>query len=398
MSEAADPELPLIVVPDTAHDRYATFGFISWWKQEIVRNAVVLVVGAGALGNEVIKNLALLGIGKLLIIDFDTIESANLSRSILFRASDEGQYKAETAAAAARQINPDVQTRWIHADITRQLGLGVYRRVDAVIGCLDNRQARLAINRACWKLGRPWIDGAIQELLGEARVFWPGRGACYECTLGPADYQAINLRYSCSSLARDLVIEGKIATTPTAAAIIGGMQTQEALKLLHGMELHPGTAMVFNGLINDAYNITYAVKADCPSHQRYGTIEECPELSAATTTVGDLLAFVRARMGTDAVLELDYELLVQFECTNDHPPTLVLQPLAQVKESAADCPVCGAPRWPQVTHIIRGDESFLDQPLAAIGIPELHVIVGRSGQTWRYFELTGDARAMFKFD
>ncbi len=387
----------LIIVPDTEHDRYATFGFISWWDQEKLRRATVLVAGAGALGNEVIKNLALLGVGRLLIVDFDTIESANLSRSVLFREGDQGRKKAQVAAEAARQMNPDLQVRWIHGDLTQKLGLGVFRRVEAVIGCLDNREARLFINRACWKVGHPWVDGAMQEMLGEARVFWPGRGACYECTLGPADYQAMNLRYSCSALPRDLVMEGKIPTTPTVAAIIGGLQTQEALKLLHGMEVRPGTGLVFNGLTNDVYNITYPVKADCLSHQRYTPIEECPDLSAAKTTIGDMLDCVRQRMGKDAVLELDFELLEMFECVHGHPPTQVLQPVERVKESAAVCPICGSSRWPHQTHVIQGTESFLRKTLAEIGIPSLHVLIGRSGDTRRYFELTGDEGTVFHF-
>ena len=75
----------IIVITDPDSDRYHTFSYISWWKQEIVRNATILVVGAGALGNEVLKNLALMGIGNLIIADFDTIEDSNLSRSVLFR-------------------------------------------------------------------------------------------------------------------------------------------------------------------------------------------------------------------------------------------------------------------------------------------------------------------------
>ncbi len=89
-----------IVITDPDADRYHTFSYISWWQQETVRNATVLVVGAGAIGNEVLKNLALMGIGNLLIADFDTIEDSNLSRSVLFRGSDHGKRKVDAAAAA----------------------------------------------------------------------------------------------------------------------------------------------------------------------------------------------------------------------------------------------------------------------------------------------------------
>jgi adenylyltransferase/sulfurtransferase len=189
-------EAQALVVPDTVHDRYASFRFIPWWDQARLAAATALVVGAGALGNEVLKNLALIGVGRVLVIDFDTVEHGNLGRSVLFRASDVGRPKVEAAADGIRALNPDVEIQALHADVTTDIGLGVFRRADIIIGCLDNRIARLALNSSAYRLNKPWIDGAIDELLGIARVFWPGRGACYQCTLTPEDWQAINMRYS----------------------------------------------------------------------------------------------------------------------------------------------------------------------------------------------------------
>src|ERR1051326_5716016 len=88
-------------------DRYGRLRLISWWRQEKLAAAKILVVGAGALGNEVLKNLALLGVGHIYIIDYDTIESTNLTRSVLYRECDAGKSKAERAAAAVQSINPD---------------------------------------------------------------------------------------------------------------------------------------------------------------------------------------------------------------------------------------------------------------------------------------------------
>src|SRR6187401_475877 len=140
-------------------DRYGRFRLISWWRQEKLAAAKVLVVGAGALGNEVLKNLALLGVGHVYVIDYDTIESTNLTRSVLYRASDAGKSKAERAAAAVKAINPDVKVHAVNGNVIADLGLGVYAEMDVVIGCLDNREARLWINRQCWKLNKPWVDG-----------------------------------------------------------------------------------------------------------------------------------------------------------------------------------------------------------------------------------------------
>ena len=100
-----------------------------------MQNARVLVIGAGALGNEVIKNLALMGIGNLFIIDFDNIEAANLSRSVLFRETDNRRSKAEVAAARAKAINPGINVQYLNGDVTAALGLGIIRRMDAIVGC-----------------------------------------------------------------------------------------------------------------------------------------------------------------------------------------------------------------------------------------------------------------------
>src|SRR6185437_13466903 len=92
-------------------DPFDRFRLISWWDQAKLSNAKVLVVGAGALGNEIIKNLALLGVGNLFVADLDLIENSNLSRSILFRESDNGAFKAEVAARRAKEIFPALNVR-----------------------------------------------------------------------------------------------------------------------------------------------------------------------------------------------------------------------------------------------------------------------------------------------
>src|SRR5688500_20379818 len=93
------------------NDRFHRFKLIGWGDQQRLRRARVVVIGAGALGNEIVKNLALLGVGNLFIADMDKIENSNLSRSVLYRASDNGSYKATAAAAAARDIYPDIKDR-----------------------------------------------------------------------------------------------------------------------------------------------------------------------------------------------------------------------------------------------------------------------------------------------
>jgi adenylyltransferase/sulfurtransferase len=393
MTEEMEP----IVITDPDKDRYHTFGYISWWQQEIVRNATVLVVGAGALGNEVIKNLALMGIGNILIADFDTIEDSNLSRSVLFREADNGRRKVDAAAEAVKELNPDVRVKAWHGDINFEMGLGVYRHVDAVIGCLDNREARLSMNRASWAVGRPWVDGAIQELMGIVRVFWPGQGACYECTLTEHDYQMIGLRYSCPLLARDNLLMGKVATTPTSASIVAAFETQEALKLIHNMEVQPGKALLINGLTNDIYMTEYPEKEMCMSHSRLEPILELPQVRSERTTVGELLAIAREELAADAVLEFSGELVVAFECAHCNEQTPVFKRMARLYEGEAVCPVCGKRRDMVLTHRITGEEDFLERTLAEIDLPPLDIVRARSAEGSIYLELTGDKDAFLQF-
>lgn len=386
-----------IVITDPDTDRYHTFGYISWWRQDVVREAKVLVVGAGALGNEVLKNLALMGIGNLLIADFDTIEDSNLSRSVLFRETNNGQRKVDAAAAGVKDLNPDVNVRAWHGDINFEMGLGVFRHVDAIVGCLDNREARLSINRSSWAVGRPWVDGAIQELMGIVRVFWPGEGACYECTLTDQDYQIIGLRYSCPLLARDNLLMGKVATTPTSASIVAAFQTQEALKLIHNMEVQPGKAMMINGLTNDIYTTEYPVKEMCMSHSRLEPIIELPQVRSDKTTLAELLEIARGRLGPEAMLEFSNELVVAMKCAHCAQEEPVFKKMARLFESDATCPTCGGRRDMVLTHRITGDEAFLNRTLAEIDIPPLDIVRARNEQECVYYELTGDKETFLQF-
>lgn len=377
-------------IPNLRTDRLGTFEFISWWERDKVQAARVMVVGAGALGNEVIKNLALMGVGHLFIVDFDHIEAANLSRSVLFREADSGRPKAEVAAERVRALNPNVQARALQADVTTGLGLGLIRRMDAVVSCLDNREARLALNRFCYWTNRPWVDGAIQELLGLVRVFVPGKGACFECTLTEQARRDLSLRYSCPLLARQNVLLGKVPTTPTIASIIGAMQAQEALKLIHGLPVEPGKVTHFNGLTNHMHTSAYVKRDDCESHWTYDRVVEL-HVRAGQATLGHLLQVARADLGPEAVIELDQELLLGLDCPRCNATRPVLQPLSDVSFEAAHCPRCGVLRETRMTHSITGDEAFLGRTLSSVGVPPLHIVRAHNGREYRFYELSGDA-------
>jgi adenylyltransferase/sulfurtransferase len=236
---------------------------------------------------------------------------------------------------------------------------------------------------------KPWVDGAIQELLGLVRVFVPGQGACYECTLTEQARRDLALRYSCPLLARENILLGKVPTTPTIASIIGGMQAQEALKLIHGLDVEPGKVIHFNGMTNEMHTTAYLPRDDCESHWSYGDVTEVPA-KAESTTLDEMLRLVRADLGPEAILELDHELIIELTCPTCGTKETILRPLPQVTFEAAHCPDCGVLRESVMTHQVTGQEGFLNRTLASVGVPPLHILRARNDVEFRFYELTGD--------
>lgn len=372
-------------------DRFHRFRLIGWWDQARLAQAKALVIGAGALGNEIVKNLALLGVGNVFIADLDRIENSNLSRSVLYREANNGQPKAEVAAAAAKAIYPGINVHFFHGDVIHDLGLGVFRWADVVLGGLDNREARLTINRHCWKMNRPWIDGAIEQIQGCARVFVPD-GPCYECTMSKIDWELLQRRRSCNLLTRGEMEGGRTPTTPTISSVIAGVQCQEAVKLLHGLPTIAGKGWVFEGLGTDSYLVEYQRKHDCYSHE---TLDEVVSLdqSGETLTVRELLNIARKRLGPDAELELVRDMLERLVCPQCGAEEVLFMSLGRVRAERAFCPNCPGTRRNVVTfYRIRGTESFLDRTLAELGVPAFDILVARSGARMIGLELSADSR------
>jgi adenylyltransferase/sulfurtransferase len=378
----------LHIDPNADEDRFARFRLIAWWDQERLRKARVLVVGAGALGNEIIKNLALLGVGRVFVADRDRIERSNLSRSVLFRDSDCGRGKADVAAERARELFPEMRTQDFDGNIVYDLGLGVYRWTDVVIGGLDNREARVAINQAAAKVGKPWIDGAIERLDGVARVFDPANGPCYECTMSEIDWKMLAARRSCALLSRDEMEMGRVPTTPTTSSVIAGIQVQEAVKMLHGLPTIAGKGFVFEGTNHESYVVTYGRLEDCPSHDAMLPIEEL-SWSVAETTAGQFLERVRRDLGPAAVIDVNQDLLAALECAECKETTPRYSSLGKVTEAEGRCPRCESPRAPHMYHTI-GDDGALDKSLHELGVPLWDVLAGRSGDEQRFYEFAGD--------
>lgn len=375
-----------------------TFRLITGWDADKVARAKVMVVGAGALGNEVLKNLALLNVGHILIVDFDDIEYANLCRSVLFRESDLGEKKCETAARSIRNINPDVKVQAINGDIMIDVGLGVFRRMDVVIGCLDNRLARLFINRHCFKTNKTWVDGAIENFAGQLDVFKP-EVSCYECQLSELDMEAIRHRQGCPDVAQRNAAEGKIATTPISSSIIGAMQVQEALKIIYRnhKQSMAGQHFKYEGMNNMMlqYPNTTEKKELCESHYAIEKLIEAHSLSA-NNTVGELLQWAENHFGdSDPTLHLDYAVVLEVatEESNITYPVLMAKPhfSEAVQQNFRKEPGENIRYSKVVEHgITKSNFPQLSATLRQIGVPPLHILTIEANGAYHFVELTGD--------
>ncbi|MEM1937223.1 MAG: ThiF family adenylyltransferase [Candidatus Caldarchaeum sp.] len=162
------------------------------WDQRRLASARVLVAGVGALGCEAAKNLALMGVGGLLLVDNDVVELSNLSRQMLYVDEDIGKPKAELAEQRVRRMNPLVQVVGMHKDV-RNIPENVFSEFDVLVSCVDNWPTRRWINSMAVELGKPLVDLATDGYYGNVQTIIPRQTACIEChaeALIPLEVQA----------------------------------------------------------------------------------------------------------------------------------------------------------------------------------------------------------------
>ncbi|MCL4783691.1 MAG: ThiF family adenylyltransferase [Bryobacterales bacterium] len=391
------PPAPIRISPaQMADDRFSRFRLIDWWDQERIASARVLVVGAGALGNEILKNLALLGFRRILVVDLDRIELSNLSRGVLFRESDIGRKKAEAAAAAVRSLYPQANVVGLRANVMQQLGLGVFDWADVILGGLDNREARLFLNRSAWKMGKPWVDGAIEGVNGVVRVFESGRPACYECTLGAVDWAILERRMSCNLLTRADEEQGKVATTPTTSSVIAGIQVQEALKLLHGLPTLSGKGYVFEGLRHTSYVTEYTPDPDCQSHYVFDRVVRLKERSDTLTAEALCRLASRELRSEEVTIEFSRDIIWKLV----HPETGAVEerfaPLGGVSYEEGRDPSDGVLREVVTRHgftlrELAASPALAGRLLSDWGLPLYDAFVARSPESEVAFVMAGDA-------
>lgn len=382
------------------------FTLLSWFKKDKVKNARVLVAGAGALGNEVVKDLALFGVGHIYVVDFDQIEISNLTRSVLFREEDayNHSYKAEIVAKRAREINPQIKVTPIVGNLFSEVGFGLYRAVDVVIGCLDSRLARYLLNRLCMRAGKTWIDGSIENLTGTVKVYTPGMN-CYECGLSREEFNHIMLRTGCADVVRAQTSAGRVATTPISASIIGAMQVQEAMKIIHldsdsGTQFKTlqGKMLHYEGMTNSMKIFKYSSwKNNCLAHERWDNIIKGPDLSA-TMSVKDTINALKTLLNVKA-LEINMRNNKFIDKIVSDKPEKEFE--VMIPESKLDDYINSNPELKKLSYRTLFHKSFYENidtdfpyqqlTLQQIGIPVFDVMQVATEKGLFYVELTGDS-------
>ena len=220
--------------------------------QVALRNANVLIVGMGGLGNPVALYLTAAGIGKLLIADGDQIDISNLQRQVLFNENDVGNNKVDVAAEKLQQNNSDVNIEVIDEMLDEELCDYYFPQVDVILDCTDNITTRYLINQKCIEHSIPLIIGAATGFDGQQLVVDPRNpeSACYHCLFPSSEKAPVN---NCQTIG----IMGPVL------AIIAGMQSLQAIKLLTNNTIHINQLNLFDGLSNQWQQFNIKKQPNC---------------------------------------------------------------------------------------------------------------------------------------
>jgi adenylyltransferase/sulfurtransferase len=335
-----------------------------------------MVVGAGALGNEVARHLGLLGLAHVTVVDPDHVEPSNLPRSFLFWSGDYvGRNKAWSLASAAATLFP--ATKWIARETEiADIGYKTIAGADLVFSCVDSDLARLEIGYIARQVGVMVADGGLgrdDHSYGRVSIFPAAvRSACYGCFLGPRKRRELletwhsSLR-SCTDPPED---PRSSASTPTMGAIIASIQVELGLRSLLepagddqksrsiDIRLHP---------LRSLTEFTTEVSVACPFHS-FDRAALWP-LPAAESTFGDLLAASSA----DAIV-LDWPICLHARCMacgHEWSPKLRLARLRR----RGYCPVCRSRSFLELDTLrtITADSEFARVSPEALGLPPDHL-------------------------
>ncbi len=258
------------------YSRHLIIPDVGMTGQKRLKNAKVLVVGAGGLGSPALLYLAAAGVGTLGIVDFDVVDESNLQRQIIHGQSDVGRPKALSAKESIEEANPFV-TVVVHEErLDSDNAMRIFEPYDLIVDGTDNFATRYLVNDACVLLGKPYVWGSIYRFDGQASVFWADHGPCYRC-LYP-EPPPPGMVPSCA--------EGGVLGVLCAS--IGSIQVNEAIKVITGI----GDPLVGRLMIYDALEMNYrSVKVrkdpECPVCGKNPTVTELIDYEAFCGAVSE---------------------------------------------------------------------------------------------------------------
>jgi sulfur-carrier protein adenylyltransferase/sulfurtransferase len=271
-----EPAADLSVDEVKRYSRHLIIPDVGMAGQKRLKNAKVLVVGAGGLGSPALLYLAAAGVGTLGIVDFDTVDESNLQRQIIHGISDVDKPKAESAKESIAEINPYVNVILHKERLDSSNVMEIFADYDLIVDGTDNFATRYLVNDACVLLHKPYVWGSIYRFDGQASVFWADHGPCYRC-LYP-EPPPPGMVPSCA--------EGGVLGVLCAS--IGSIQVNEAIKLIDGI----GEPILGRLMIYDALEMTYrSVKVnkdpDCAICGKNPTVTELIDYEAFCGAVSD---------------------------------------------------------------------------------------------------------------
>jgi sulfur-carrier protein adenylyltransferase/sulfurtransferase len=251
--------------------------------QTLLKQASVLIAGAGGLGSPLGMYLAAAGVGKIGIADFDNISFSNLQRQVLFSDGDKGHSKAEIAKERLLEINPGIEIHSHNIKLSAENALDIVKEYNVIADGTDNFAAKYLLNDACVLLGKPLVYGSVLKFEGQAAVFDSKIGPCYRC-LYPEPPDNVP---SCDEAGVMGVLPG----------IIGSIQANEVIKIIIGKgKLLTGRLLMLNSLDMKFKELSFDKNPHCT------VCGENPEIKSLKK---ENYIFENCDYGNEAVKQLD---------------------------------------------------------------------------------------------
>ena len=351
--------------------RFSRQEILPWWDQSKLGDAKVLVCGAGGIGNEVAKNLALAGVGHLSIVDMDMVDKSNLARCVFFNEASVGQPKSSVIAASLNAQIHEVEAQGYVAQI-QDMGTPFLTQFNLIIGALDNLGARHWVNRAARATGKTWLDGAAEGFVSQIKSFTPS-GPCLECGLSASEMDHLFSRKSCGLVSKNngesLNPTTFFASTISSVAITGALLAQEALTyLIRGEDYLAFKAKkwMLHGETMTTQLFPLSENPNCLAHEYPANLIEAFECKNLKELCSEALS--RGLMQQDLNFEFDESVALLASCNECNSSSKCI-PQRRLTSADLLCDRCGNELKALERSSFSANESFTSVDFASMRMP-----------------------------